>query len=86
MAMPEAAVHEHNRAKLGKNEVRPSLQFSVMQTIAQTQRVERDAQPHLRFGIPTSNPRHHPGAGCLVHYVCQIQVPETGGRINRFGQ
>lgn len=43
MAMPEAAVHEHNGAKPGENEIGPPRQFSGVQTIAQPCSVKRGA-------------------------------------------
>ena len=63
---------EADRAVLGKDEIRPSCQSSVMQSVAESARMECLAQRQLRPGILVSDASHHSRPCRLVNYVGHV--------------
>lgn len=63
MAMPEAPVHEHHSAMLGKHQIRPSRQSGAPEPEAKAARVQAMPDGQFDLGIAATHPRHLRGAG-----------------------
>jgi len=55
MSMPEAPMNENDGSEPGKYQVRGSRKIPIMQTISQTNSVQRPTKLHFRFSIPLTH-------------------------------
>jgi len=69
MTVPEAAVDKADSAMLGKDQIRPSGQPLVMQSVAESARMQRLAQRQLWPGILAPDASHHSRPCRLVNDV-----------------
>ncbi len=69
----EAPMHEDGGAILRQNEVRSTVDRLRMKLEAETARVQCPPESQLGLGVLSPDPRHHPGAGLLVHDIGQIR-------------
>jgi hypothetical protein len=62
MAVPEAAMHEHDGAVFWEHKIGTPRQRPGMEAVAQSSSVEKASEPQLRRGIRLAHARHHPRA------------------------
>lgn len=71
MAMPEASVNEHNRAKPRKCHVRAAGKTGRMETITKTLGVQRPANDEFWSCVCAFDSSHHPTSGRPIDFVNQ---------------
>lgn len=69
VTVPEAAMHENDRPKFGKEEVRPTREVQRMQPKPKTACMQLTPQHRFGLGVLSSNSGHHPGSGFLVDNI-----------------
>ncbi len=74
MAVPEAAVYEHYRAVSRQHDVRVARQLSLVEPIAEAERMQPSADSKLRLRILATDAGHHPAARGLVHDIHAAQA------------
>jgi hypothetical protein len=60
MAVPEAAMHEHDGAVFREHKIWTHLQQAWMEAVAQSGSVEEASKSQLRRGISLAHASHHP--------------------------
>lgn len=73
MAMPKAAVHEHDSAVLQKHEIWLSQYLARMQSEAKTSSMQRPPKRYFGFRVLPLYPRHHPGTRLLINDIRHVR-------------
>lgn len=77
MAVPETSVHEHYRTVSRQDDIRVSRQLSLMERVAEAERMQTAADSKLRLRILATDAGHHPAARGLVHDVHAAQAASS---------
>jgi hypothetical protein len=75
VAVPEAAVHEHDGAVFFEYQVGTPWQRPRMEAVAQSRSMEEASETQLWTSVSLANPRHHPRAGFGVDDVRHCGQP-----------
>ena len=72
MPVPEAAINEYDCIESGKFEIWLSGQAFCMQRISYAACVKSFSDLDFRFGVLSSNSRHHATTGFGIDYIRQL--------------
>jgi len=75
VAMPEASMNEYCRIIAAEYDIRLSREFSIMNSITQTSRMQGTTQGQLRLGVLAANSCHHAGPDFGIDDVGRFNSP-----------